>query len=209
MGNVCDKDKNPDVQPASNSTPKYKVIVVGDSGTGKTALIHQYINNEFKRDLHATTAFQNYPKFVNIPGGGENGIPEKMQLDIWDTAGMEEQRALTRNFYSGAHAAIIMYQINNGNTFKSVDEHMDNVEQMCKDGPFKYIIGNKCDLEDDRVVLFEDLQDKMQTYGCQGFETSALMDRRPTIDYLFNTIIKDLAKKTVSNANIQLKNKKK
>ena len=86
---------------------------------------------------------------------------------------------------------------------------MDAVEQMCKDEPLKYIVGNKCDLEDSRVVLFEDLQDKMQTYGCQGFETSAMTDRRPTIDYLFNTIIKDLAKKSVANSNITLKKKKK
>ena len=87
MGNLCDKDKDKEGPVASNSTPKYKIIVVGDSGTGKTALIHQYINNEFKKDTTFTAGYQNYPKFVNIPGGGENGIPERIQLDIWDTAG--------------------------------------------------------------------------------------------------------------------------
>ena len=70
-----------------------------------------------------------------------------MKLDIWDTAGAESAQAITRNFYAGSHAVIVVYSVVSQNTFKSVDTHMNNINQYCNDeNVLKFLVGNKCDL---------------------------------------------------------------
>ncbi len=85
--------------------PEYKVIVVGDSAVGKTAIIHQYINGTFSRTHTMTTGVKNQPKVVELPN------KKQIQLDIWDTAGQDEYAAMNRNFFSGAHCVIIVFAI--------------------------------------------------------------------------------------------------
>ena len=137
-----------------------------------------------------TTGVQNQYKTVDVPGGGKDGRPLKMKLDIWDTAGQESQQALARNFYSGSHAVIIVYSVVSPYTFKSVDNHMNNINQYCNDeNVLKFLVGNKCDLEEDRRVTFDDLLEKQQDYNIRGFETSALPERKSTIDELFSEVI--------------------
>ena len=94
-----------------------------------------------------TTGVQNQYKTVDVPGGGKDGRPLKMKLDIWDTAGTESAQAIARNFYSGSHAVIVVYSVDSPNTFKSVDFHMNNINQYCNDdNVLKFLVGNKCDL---------------------------------------------------------------
>ena len=132
----CGDSKQEDKPKASakQEIPEYKIIVIGDSSVGKTAIIHQYINGTFsKTGMAPTTGVQNQYKTVDVPGGGVDGKPPKMRLDIWDTAGQESQQALARNFYSGSHAVIIVYGVDSPQTFKSVENHVNNVNQYCND----------------------------------------------------------------------------
>ena len=136
-------DKNP-----KKEIPEYKIILIGDSSVGKTAMIHQYISGTFANNkLQPTTGVQNQYKMVDVPGGGKDGRPLKMKLDIWDTAGTESAQAIARNFYTGSHAVIVVYSVISQNSFKSVDQHMNNINQYCNDeNVLKFLVGNKCDL---------------------------------------------------------------
>ena len=63
-----------------------------------------------------------------MPGGGVNGIPKQIKLDIWDTAGQEQFKSMVRNFYQGSHAVLIVYGVNSSSSFKSIDTHLSDFE---------------------------------------------------------------------------------
>jgi GTPase SAR1 family protein len=89
MGNACKKEqKAPEVK-AVEQMNEYKVIVVGESGVGKTAFIYSFINEKNANGLIQvpTAGVSNQYKIVNVPGGGKNGLPKQVKLDIWDTPG--------------------------------------------------------------------------------------------------------------------------
>ena len=134
-----------------------KIILIGDSAVGKTAIIHQYISGGFKNDGHAPTqGAVNQYKTVDINAGKEE-VPKKLKLDIWDTAGDDNMRNVMKTFYQNAAAVIIVYSVTSLNSFKSVSEHLDTVNSLCPPSCFKVIVGNKADLDNDRSVNFEEL----------------------------------------------------
>ena len=94
----CGKSKNEipveDVA-SSDFIPERKIILIGESGVGKSAIIHQYLKNSFVTGSTAPTiGVKNQFKVVDVPGGGQNGKPAKIKLDIWDTAGESAQQAI-------------------------------------------------------------------------------------------------------------------
>ena len=95
-----------------------------------------------------------------MPGGGNNNIPSQIKLDIWDTTGQEQYANLVKSFYAGTHAVIFVYSIESMASFKELyDVHM-NAFLSVNSNPnvVKVIVGNKCDLENERRVSFEELQ---------------------------------------------------
>ena len=108
-----------------------------------------------------------------------------MKLDIWDTAGQDAQNAMTRNFYQGSHIVLIVYGIDSASSFRSVDKHFNDVKQFSAEDAVIFLVGNKCDLDTERMNSFDDLQEKAAELGILGFETSALAARRSTLDELF------------------------
>ena len=90
---------------------------------------------------------------------------------------------MTRNHYNGSHAAIIVYSIDKLSTFKSVDDFYNSITQICNEDIKVFIVGNKCDLQSERHVQWDDLEEKAAQLGdCAFFETSALPDKKETID---------------------------
>ena len=94
----------------SNNNEENKVVLIGKSGVGKTCIIEQFITNDFNENQDSTISAQFCRKDFEFQGG------EKISLDIWDTAGQEKFRALTRIFYKNAKAVIIVYSITNKQT---------------------------------------------------------------------------------------------
>ena len=80
---------------SSDKVPERKIILIGDSGVGKSSIIHQYIKDSHK-NLEPTIGVRNQYKEVDVPGGGQNGRPAKIRLNICDTAGEDAQRPMTR-----------------------------------------------------------------------------------------------------------------
>ena len=114
MGVCGDKEKN-QTQRKDEDVKTYKIVVIGDSNVGKTAIIHQFLHNTFSRDAQPTIGVKNQYKFVELPDGA------RLKLDIWDTAGNESTQAYNKTFFAGAHAVLIVYSIDSNDTFKSID----------------------------------------------------------------------------------------
>ncbi|CAL1262544.1 unnamed protein product [Larinioides sclopetarius] len=128
-----------------------KVIILGDSGVGKTSLMNQYVNKRFTNQYKATIGADFLTKEIVV----DDRI---VTMQIWDTAGQERFQSLGLAFYRGADCAVLVYDVTAPNTFKSLDSWRD--EFLIQAGPrdpdnFPFIvIGNKIDLEN-RAVSFE------------------------------------------------------
>ena len=135
----------------SNNNEDNKVVLIGEMGVGKTCIIEQFISNDFNQDQDSTITAQFCKKDFEFPGG------EKITLDIWDTAGQEKFRALTRIFYKNAKAVIIVYSITNKQTFDEAKNYWyEQVKQNCHSDVIIAIAANKCDLYEERQVSDEE-----------------------------------------------------
>ena len=123
-----------------------KVIILGESGVGKTALLNHYVNNQFIEDYKATIGADFMTKDIQI----DNNL---ITLQLWDTAGQERFRSLGNAFYRGADAAILVYDITDLSSFQKLDEWKETFLNICdtnnKDDDSQFpilLLGNKHDL---------------------------------------------------------------
>jgi len=126
-----------------------KVIILGDSGVGKTSLMNRYVSDKFSQQYKATIGADFLTKEINIDD-------KAVTLQIWDTAGQERFQSLGTAFYRGADCCILVFSITDQKTFENLsgwaDEFLQHASpQQPQDFPF-VCIGNKVDLEDKRVV---------------------------------------------------------
>ena len=162
--------------------PIFKIILIGDSHVGKTAIINQYISGSQGKAPGSgnTTGVANFYKNIELQNG------KKIKLDIWDTTGQEMYSMLNRNHYAGAHAVIIVYSIESLKTFKSVEGYFQEAKNLVNEGTIFVIAGNKCDIASQRMVPYEDLIFKADDLDIElYFETSALQENSHTIEVLF------------------------
>ena len=95
---------------------------------------------------------------------------------------------MTKNFFYGAHAVIIVYALDSPSSFKSIENHLNNIDNYCKPDVIKILVGNKSDLEVERRCTYDDMNDKAQETNMKCFETSAIDSKNATIFELFNEI---------------------
>ena len=133
------------------STLVAKFIVVGDSSVGKSSIILRYTDDIF--DASYTTTIGVDFRTKNIPLLDD----ESMKLQIWDTAGAERFRGpITRAFYRASAAALIVYDVNNRGSFRSIEGYLKDVRSYCPDDVVVTLVGAKTDLEDQRQVTTEE-----------------------------------------------------
>ena len=142
-----------------------KILILGDSSVGKTTLLLKYVDGYFPTIYVATIGVEFKVKKINV-----NGID--LNLQIWDTAGQERFRGVTRNFMKGADGIIYAYDITKKSSFDSLKNWIIQSEESTV-GFKKIIIGNKTDLETERVVSKEAFQKFCQNKNIQGMEVSA------------------------------------
>ena len=122
-----------------------KLLIVGDSSVGKSNFIYRFIENSFCEEYLATTGID--LKTVNMK------IKDKMiRVQLWDTAGQEKYRAITKNLFLKVLGALVFYDITNENSFNNLKEWVKSIKEECGGHMQMIIIGNKNDLEDKRVV---------------------------------------------------------
>jgi small GTP-binding protein len=133
-------------QQIKNETPiPCKVILVGESGVGKTSIISRFINKyDEKTESTLSSYFTN--KTIIVDG-------YKINLEIWDTAGQEKYRAVTSLFYKDAYICLLVYDITNKTTFNSIRDYWyENVVSLGMSGILFGVAGNKCDLYEEEDV---------------------------------------------------------
>ena len=113
----------------NGSLDSYKVVLVGESGVGKTSVTSVFISNTFNKEEFTTSSAVFSQKVIEIKETGQ-----KIQLDIWDTAGQEQYRSLAKLFYNDAKAAILVYDITNKKSFQEIQNYWYNeVKDKCPD----------------------------------------------------------------------------
>ena len=146
---------------------KLKLVVVGDSGVGKTNLIKRFANNTFNSNSKATVGVEFLSKSFKI----NNRI---FKIEIWDTAGQERYKSITAAYYKGAKGAFVVYDITSKISFENIDKWMMEIKEKSSKDLKLMIIGNKSDLKDARQVSNEEALRKAQDTGIALMETSAL-----------------------------------
>ncbi|XP_068442535.1 ras-related protein Rab-19-like [Clinocottus analis] len=127
----------------------FKIILIGDSNVGKTCLVQNFKSGIFSERQQNTIGVDFTVRTVDIEG-------KRVKMQVWDTAGQERFRTITQSYYRSAHGAIIVYDITRSPTFDSVANWIKEVENYGASNVVLVLIGNKCDLEQERQVLFEE-----------------------------------------------------
>ena len=121
----------------------FKLLLIGNSGVGKSALLLRFTEDTFRETFHSTIGVDFKIKNVEM----DNKI---VKLQIWDTAGQERFQTITKSYYKGAHGIILVYDVSERSSFLSVEQWIDEIERNANPHACKLLIGNKADLEDDR-----------------------------------------------------------
>ena len=159
---------------------------LGESGVGKTYLTRKYVHDN-NVDFNIPTVGIEYFMIKKILSNGK-----KYKIKIYDTAGQERYKSLALNSIRHCEGVILMYDITNRKSFDSISEWTNNIYEL-KDHDFPFIlIGNKCDLKDQREVSEEEGFEKAEKYKVTYYETSAKegINIEKPIDELLNNIIK-------------------
>lgn len=150
---------------SENNDINLKILILGDSSVGKTSLLLQYADGYFPTVYVATIGVEYKIKPININGTNLN-------LQIWDTAGQERFRSITQNFMKGADGIIYVYDITNKQSFDNLRTWIRESEETTE-GFKKIIVGNKSDLEAERIVQKESLKKFCDDRHLTGLEASA------------------------------------
>ena len=146
----------------------FKLLLIGDSLVGKSCLITRYADDSFEQNFIATIGVDFKVKSVEVDGG------KTARLQIWDTAGQERFSNITRSYYRGSDAILIVYDITNRESFSHVTKWVSELQQNAEDTRVRLLIGNKADLEEKRVVSHDEGAAFAAEVSMQFFETSAL-----------------------------------
>ncbi|XP_023316863.1 ras-related protein Rab-37 isoform X4 [Trichogramma pretiosum] len=144
-----------------------KVMLLGDSGVGKTCLLTRFRDGKFLSGNYITTVgidFRNKMILVD---------DSQVKLQIWDTAGQERFRSVTHAYYRDAHALLLLYDVTNKQSFDNIRAWLGEIREYAQDDVVIMLLGNKCDCGSDRVVRKEDGQRLASEYKVPFMETSA------------------------------------
>ena len=138
-----------------------KVVLVGDTGVGKTCIIQRYVNNQYSENNESTVASTYTYKILDYPK-----YKKSISFDIWDTAGQELYRSLAKNFYLNAAIGILVYDIRRKDSFESIKNYWyDQLKESGEENMIIGIAGNKCDLFQEEEVSEEEVRKYANSIG--------------------------------------------
>ena len=172
----------------------FKIILIGDSGVGKSNILSRYVLDEFSIDTKATVGVEFGSKIIMK----ENFT--KIKIQIWDTAGQERYKSITNAYYKGAKGAFVVYDICRKDTFENIDKWYSELKMNSDENIFVIIIGNKSDMEEQRQITVSEGQEKAQKLNAAFMETSAL--QAINIDEAFELMSDEIYKKVKINIKI-------
>ena len=182
----------------------FKVLLLGDSGVGKSSILLRYTKNQFTADMRSTIGVEFGIKYLTLDN-------LQLKVQIWDTAGMERYRSITSAYYKGAKGVIVVYDICRKVSFDNIDKWIDDFKSKADEDAVILIIGNKSDLQDKREVNTEEVKLKAEKYKMAFMETSAKNNENVSKAFLqlFKEIIKIYKEKNSDTINDIEESKKK
>ncbi|XP_068459035.1 ras-related protein Rab-8B-like [Clinocottus analis] len=144
----------------------FKLLLIGDSGVGKTCLLFRFSEDSFNTTFISTIGIDFKIRTIELDG-------KRVKLQIWDTAGQERFRTITTAYYRGAMGIMLVYDICNEKSFENIKNWIRNIEEHASSDVEKMVLGNKCDMADRRQVSKDRGEKLAIDYGVKFLETSA------------------------------------
>ncbi|CAF0922200.1 unnamed protein product [Brachionus calyciflorus] len=161
----------------------YKVVLIGDSGVGKSNLLTRFTKNEFNFKSTSTIGVEFSTRTVSIQN-------KKIKAQVWDTAGQERFRSITSAFYRGAVAALLVYDITKRESFENVDKWYKELRTHGDKKMVVMLVGNKSDLKHLRSISVEEATRFAETNNISFIEASAL--EATNVDTAFTNVLSDV-----------------
>uniref|UniRef100_A0A4W5QHC2 Ras-related protein Rab-25 n=1 Tax=Hucho hucho TaxID=62062 RepID=A0A4W5QHC2_9TELE len=165
------------------------LVLIGESGVGKSNLLSRFTKNEFNHDSRTTIGVEFSTRTIQL-----KGLVIKAQ--IWDTAGLERYRAITSAYYRGAVGALLVYDITKHLTYESVERWLKELYDHADPNIIVMLVGNKTDLGSERSVPTEDAKDFAEKNGLLFLETSAL--ESTNVETAFQNVLGEIHRKVSS-----------
>eukprot|EP01099_Mayorella_cantabrigiensis_P003863 TRINITY_DN2902_c0_g1_i1.p1 TRINITY_DN2902_c0_g1~~TRINITY_DN2902_c0_g1_i1.p1 ORF type:complete len:227 (-),score=55.95 TRINITY_DN2902_c0_g1_i1:59-703(-) len=170
----------------------YKVILVGDSGVGKSNLLSRFTRNEFFAETKSTIGVEFATKSIKTDG-------KVIKAQIWDTAGQERYRAITTAYYRGAVGALLVYDISKKDTFRNIERWLTELRSNASENIVVMLVGNKSDLAHLREVEVDSASDFAKKNSLSFIETSAR--ESSNVEQAFITILTEIYRRTHKNVS--------
>ena len=163
-----------------------KYIIIGDAAVGKSNLLLRYVHGQFKPEYQLTIGVEFGAKNIEISS-------KTFRIQIWDTAGQENFRSITRAYYKNSVCALVVYDISSRDSFNNVTSWIEDCKNQSPKTIFIVLVGNKSDLEDKRQVTYEEGKELADKNELLFFESSA--KEGTNVEDIFVNSAKEIAKK--------------
>ena len=163
----------------------FKVLLLGNSNVGKSSIFLRFVDDIWNDTFVTTIGVDFKIKTFDID-------EKKIKMQIWDTAGQERFKNIIASYYRGAHGILLLYDVTDRDSFKNLNNWLIEIEKNANKNVLKILIGNKTDLEDKRVISYNQGKEFADNYGLKFIETSA--KKNININEAFETLGRELMK---------------
>ena len=171
----------------------FKVLFLGNSNVGKSSLFLRFVDDIWNDTFVPTIGVDFKIKTLEID-------QKKVKLQIWDTAGQERFKNIISSYYRGVHGILLIYDVTDKDSFKNLNNWLIEIEKNANKNVVKVLIGNKADLEDKRIISYNQGMEFADMYGLKYIETSAKknINVRDAFETLAREIIEANLDKTIA-----------
>ena len=158
-----------------------KILTLGDSAVGKSAILIRYTQNKFHSNYLTTVGIDYQSKIIHYQN-------REIEMQIWDSAGQEKYRAISKQYYKKANGIILLYDVTSRESFQNIKQWIKDINNNITMKPFLILVGNKIDLE--RKVTQQEGEELAQKYSVLYFETSAATGKG--IEETFQALVENI-----------------
>ena len=169
-----------------------KILIIGDSTVGKTNFVYKFSEDKFNENYFASTGIELISTSIKLEG-------KSFKIQLWDTAGQEKYRAMTKNLFLKAQGIVVLFDISNETSFINLKSWMNDIKEECSADIPMILVGNKLDLEDKRVIDKERAMEFAKNEKLEYIETSSKTGEN--INKALSLIIEKIYQRADSNSN--------
>jgi len=172
----------------------FKILLIGDSGVGKSCLLLRFADDTYTESYISTIGVDFKIRTIELDS-------KTIKLQIWDTAGQERFRTITSSYYRGAHGIIVVYDVTDQVSFNNVKQWLQEIDRYACENVNKLLVGNKCDLSTKKVVDYNTAKEFADGLGIPFLETSA--KNATNVEQAFTTMAADIKNRNAQSQNLQ------